>query len=145
MRGWVELGFLDPLKPLPTGWENIERIALLNSYNQVLTEPGELLTGLPCILDEAAAYCPYDYSSGLTIHSHRFYCNLLKLVCLCESSVFTALALLGAVCSYASFHCWPIQVYPSKGINTHSIPNQTPTTTKREDCYAVRAWPVPSI
>ena len=31
VRGWVELGSLDPLKPLPTGWENTERIASLNS------------------------------------------------------------------------------------------------------------------
>ena len=35
----VELNSPGPLKPLPTGWENIERIASLNSYDQVLTEP----------------------------------------------------------------------------------------------------------
>ena len=37
-------------------------------------------------------------------------------MCLCESSVFTVLALLGAV-------CWPIQVYPSK-VSTH-VQSQT--------------------
>ena len=47
-------------------------------------------------------------------------------MCLCKSSVFTAIVLLVAVCSCASFHCWPIQVYPNKSINTRSIPNQTP-------------------
>ena len=31
VRGWVELCSPDPLKPLPTGWENTERIASLNS------------------------------------------------------------------------------------------------------------------
>ena len=45
----------------------------------------------------------------------------------------------GAVCSCASFHRWPIQVYPSKGINTRAILTQTPTPTKREDCYTVWA------
>ena len=141
---WVELDSPDPLKHLPTGLENTERIASLNSNSQVLTEPVSL-PRLPCRLDKAAAYCPYGYCSRLTIHSHRFDCNWFKLMCLCESSVFTELALLGVVCSYASFHCWPIQVYSSKSINTRAIPNQTPTTTKREDCYAVRAWPVPSM
>ena len=121
VRGWVELCSPDPLKPLPTGWENTERIASLNSNSQVLTEPVSL-PGLPCRFNKATAYCPYDYSSGLTIYSHRLNCNWFKLMCLCESRVFTALALLGVVCSYASFHCWPIQVYPSKGINTRAIP-----------------------
>ena len=144
VRSWVELDSSDPLKPLHTGWENNERIASLNSNSQVLTEPVSL-PGVPCRLDKAAAYCPYDYSSGLTIYSHHFDCNWFKLMCLCESSVITALALLGAVSSYASFHCWPIQVHPSKSINTRAIRYQTSTTTKREGCYAVRAWPVPSI
>ena len=27
VRGWLELDSPDPLKPLPTGWENTERIA----------------------------------------------------------------------------------------------------------------------
>ena len=61
VRDWVELGSPDSLKPLPTGWENTERIASLNSNSQVLTEPVSL-PELPCRLDEAAAYCPYDYS-----------------------------------------------------------------------------------
>ena len=52
---------------------------------------------------------------------------------LCKSSLFKALERLGAVCSCASFHCSPVQVYPSKSINTRAIPNQTPTPTKRED------------
>ena len=34
-------------------------------------------------------------------------------------------------------------MHPSKSINTRAIPNQTPTPTKREDCYTVRAWPSP--
>ena len=46
---------------------------------------------LPCPFNKAAAYGPQDDSSGLTIHSHRFDCNWLKLMCLCKSSVFTAL------------------------------------------------------
>ena len=39
VRGLVVLDSPDHLKPLPTGWENTERIASLNSYSQVLTEP----------------------------------------------------------------------------------------------------------
>ena len=31
--GWVELESPDSLKPLPTRWENTERIASLNSYS----------------------------------------------------------------------------------------------------------------
>ena len=34
VRGWVELCSPDPLKPLPTGWENTERIASLNSNSR---------------------------------------------------------------------------------------------------------------
>ena len=56
VRGWVELCSPDPLKPLPTGWQNTERIASLNSNSQVLTEPVSL-PGVPCRLDKAAAYC----------------------------------------------------------------------------------------
>ena len=75
------------------------------------------------------------------VHSHGFDCNGPKLMWFWESSVIMVLALLYAVSSRASFHCWPIQVYPSKNINTRAITNQTPTTTKREDCYTIRAWP----
>ena len=124
MRGWVELDFPDPLKPLNNGWENTERIASLNSNTTIarfLTEPVSF-PGLPCRFNKAAAYCPQEYSSGPTIHSHRFDCNCLKLMCLFKSSVFTALALIGLVCSCASFYCWPIKVYPSKSINTRAIP-----------------------
>ena len=39
VRGCVDLDSPDPLKPLPTGWENTECIASLYSYSQVLTEP----------------------------------------------------------------------------------------------------------
>ena len=39
------------------------------------------------------------------------------------------------ICSCDNFHCRPIQVYPSKIINTRAIPNQNPTDTKREDLY----------
>ena len=95
VRGWVDLDSPDPLKPLPTGWENTERIASLYSYCQILTESNNL-PGLPCRFNKAAAYRPQDDSSGLTIHSHRFDCNWLKLMCLCKSSIFTAFALLGA-------------------------------------------------
>ena len=126
MRGWVDLDSPDPLKPLPTGWENTEGIASLYSYSQVLTEPVSLL-GLPCHFNKAAAYRPKDGSGGLTTHSHRFDCNWLKLMCLCKSSVFTAFAFIGALSSCASFHRWPIKVYPRKSINTRAIPNQTPT------------------
>ena len=129
VRGWVELYSPDPLKPLPTGWENTELIATLNSYSQVLTEP------VSRCFDQTAAYYPQDDCSGPNIHSHGFYCSWLKLMCLCKISVFMALALLCVVCSSASFNCWPIQVYPSKSINTRAIPN--PTTTKREDCYII--------
>ena len=31
--GWVDLDSPYPLKPLPNGWENTERIASLNSYS----------------------------------------------------------------------------------------------------------------
>ena len=92
-----------------------------------------------------AAYRPQDDNSGLTIHSHRFDCNWLKLMCLCKSSVFTAFVLLCAICSCASFHCWPIQVYSSKSINTHAIPNQTPIPALWEDRYTIRAWPISYI
>ena len=68
VRGGVELCSPDPLKPLPTGLENTERIASLNSNSYVLTEPVRL-PGVPCRLDKAAAYCPYDYSSGLTYYT----------------------------------------------------------------------------
>ena len=143
VRGWVELDLPDPLKPLPTGWENTERIASLNSNSQVAIVS---LPGLPCRLNKAAAYCPQDYSSGLTLHSHRFACNWFKLMCLCENNVFTALAFLSEqFAAISASIADPIQVYPSKGINTRAISNQTPTPSKREDCYAVRAWPVPSI
>ena len=66
-----------------------------------------------------AAFCPQDDSSGPTIHYHHFNCNWFKLTCLCKSSVYSELALLGALCSYASFHCWPIQVYTAK-VSTHA-------------------------
>ena len=62
------------------------------------------LLGLLCRFNKAAAYRPQEDSSGLVIHSHRFDCNWLELMCLCKSSVFTAFVLLGAVCSCASFH-----------------------------------------
>ena len=35
VRVWVELQSPDPLKPLSTGWENIQRIASQNRYSQV--------------------------------------------------------------------------------------------------------------
>ena len=81
---------------------------------------------------------------GPIIHSHGFECKWLKLMCLCKSSVYTALALLGSICSGASYPRWRIQVHPSKSINTRAIPNQTPTITKREGCYTIRAWPISS-
>ena len=56
-------------------------------------------------------------------------------MCLCKSCILTAFALRGVVGSCASVHRWPIQVYPSKSINTRVIPNQSPTSIKREDCY----------
>ena len=56
MKGWVDLDSPYPLKPLPTGWENTERIASLYSYSQVLTEPVNL-HGLPCSFNKVAAYC----------------------------------------------------------------------------------------
>ena len=101
VKGWVELGSPNdlvnywPKKTLRQnlsrpGSENTERIASLNSNSQVLTEPVSL-PGLPCRLDKAVAYRSQDDSSGPTIHSHRFDCNWLKLMGLCESSVFTAL------------------------------------------------------
>ena len=140
MRGWVDIDSPDPLIPLPIGWENTERIASLYSYRRnQLAYPG-----LPYRFHKSAAYRPQDDSSGLTIHSHRFDCNWLDLTCLCKSSVFTAFELLGAVCSCASFYRCSIQVYPSKSIKIRAIPNQTPTTTKREDCYAIRAWSISS-
>ena len=46
----MELYSPDPLKPLPTGWENTERIASLNSYCQVLTEPVSLPPWAPLSL-----------------------------------------------------------------------------------------------
>ena len=55
----------DPLKPLPTGWENTERIASLYSYNQVLKERVSL-PGVPCRFNKTAAYCPQDDSSWPT-------------------------------------------------------------------------------
>ena len=118
MRGWVEHDSPDPLKPLPTGWENTEGIASLNGYSQVLTEPVSL-PGLPCSLDKAAAYRPQDYSSGLTIHSHRFDCNWFKLMCHCESSVFTAFALLGTA---DLFRCTPAKVSTHVQSQTKLLP-----------------------
>ena len=104
VRGLVDIDSPDPLKPHPTGRENTERIALLHSNTQVLTEPVRL-PGLPCRFNKAAAYCPQDDFCGPTIDSHRFDCNWLKLMCVCKSSEFTALALLrDVVCSCVSFH-----------------------------------------
>ena len=123
----------DPLRPLPTGWENTERIASL--YSQVLIEPVSLPVRTYVASTRWRSIGPHDDSSGHTIHSHRFDCNWLKLMSLCKSSVFTAPALLRVVCSCASFHRWPIQVYPSKNFNTRVIPEQTPTTNKRENWY----------
>ena len=58
---------------------------------------------------------------------------------LSKSSVLMAIAHLCVICSCAIFHSWLIQVKPSKS----AIPNQTPTTTWREYCYTIRAWPIP--
>ena len=57
--------------------------------------------------------------------SHGSDCNWLKVMCLSKTSV----------CLGGCFHCWYIEVYNSKSINTRAIPNQTPTTSKREECY----------
>ena len=116
VRGWVELDSPDPLKPLLTGRECI---ASLYRYSQVLMVPFSL-PGLPCRFDQAAAYCPQDDSSGLE-------CNWLKLLCLNmqEQLIYSICAILGAVFSCTSFHCGPIQVCPSKSINTRAIPNNT--------------------
>ena len=35
LRGWVEHDSSNPLKDLPTSWENTERIASLNNFKQV--------------------------------------------------------------------------------------------------------------
>ena len=130
VRGWLDLNSQYPLKPLPSGWENTERIASLYSYSQVLTEPVSL-PGLPCIFNKAAAYCPQDDSSRPTMHSHRFDCKWLKLVCLCRSSVFTAFALLGAVCKLPSLTYSGV---PKQKYQHTCNPKTSPTPTKREDC-----------
>ena len=84
---------LPTLKSLPAGCENIERIAWVNNYLQIFTEPVSL-TGLAQCFNETVVYCRPVDSRGPTIHSHGFDCNWTKLMFLCSSCVFTALVLL---------------------------------------------------
>ena len=93
MRGRVELDSPDPLKPIPTGWDNTERIDSMNNYSSVLTEPGCLL-GLARCFNQTVAYCYKNDSIGVTMHSHCFDWNKFKLMCPCKSSVFSAFAVL---------------------------------------------------
>ena len=121
MKGWVELDSL-PSKTSPL---RLREYWTLNSYSQVLTEPELASLGSsvastrrrPIALKMTPVNPSYTYIDSTAIGSS--WCKLI----------------LDAVCSCASFHCWPIQVYPSKSINKCAIPNQTPTITKREHCY----------
>ena len=126
VRGWVELNSPDPLKPLPTGWENTERIASLNNYRPVLTESVSLL-GLHCRFNKAAAYCPQEDSCGPTKHFHRFYCNWLKQFASARAAYLRRLrssALIAAVPDSIAdlFRCTQAKVWAHVQSQTKLVP-----------------------
>ena len=129
VTGWVELSSPDPLTPLPTGWENTERIASMNSYCQVLTEP-VIFPGLKCHFNKTAVYWPSWWLQWTHHTIPSFRLQLAQTDVPLQEQRIYAHVLLSVVCSCASFHGWPIQVHPSKNNNTRVIPDQT-TTNKR--------------
>ena len=138
MRGWVDLDSPDPLNPLPTGWENTERIASLYSYSHVLTEPVNL-PGLWCRFNKAGArwlqWTRHTLPSfrlqlaqtDVSLKEQRIYGVCIPRSCL-QLCQLLSLTYLGV----------PQQKYH---INTRAIPNQTPTPTKYEDSSIIESSP----
>ena len=81
VRGWVDLDSSDPLKPLPTGWENTERKSLYWTPGRI-----RLNRGLRC-LRYAIIYlifAPIDlkaYWSEPLLPTHKLLKNLILHFC----------------------------------------------------------------
>ena len=144
MRGWVELDSPDPLKPLPTGWEKLNAlprwITIAKFWRNQLASLGSPVVSTrrrPIALKNTPVDSPYTPIVSTAIGSNWWAsARAAYLYGACAPRRCLQLCQLPLL----AYSVVPKQKY--QPTCNDAIPNQTPTTNKREDCYMC---PVPSI